>query len=42
MLEPERIRTCFVEITGHHEIVKIINDYLEELEMMGPNPFKSM
>lgn len=42
MLEPERIRTRFVEITGHHEIQEIINEYVEELELIGPNPFKSM
>jgi len=42
MLEPERIQTSFVEITGHHEIQEIINDYVEELELIGPNPFKDM
>jgi quinone-modifying oxidoreductase subunit QmoB len=42
MLEPERIQTRFVEITGHYDIQKIINDYVEELELIGPNPFKSM
>ncbi len=42
MLEPERIRTRFVEITDHHEIQEIINDYMEELELIGPNPFKNM
>lgn len=42
MLEPERIRTEFVEITDHHAIQEIINDYAEELELIGPNPFKSM
>lgn len=42
MLEPDRIRTRFVEITGHHEIQQIINEYVEELELIGPNPFKSM
>lgn len=42
MLEPERIQTSFVEITEHHEIQSIINDYVEELELIGPNPFKSM
>jgi len=42
MLEPERIQTKFVEITEHHEIQKIINDYVEEMELIGPNPFKSM
>ena len=42
MLEPERIQTSFVEITDHHEIREIINDFVEELELIGPNPFKSM
>lgn len=42
MLEPERIKTCFVEITDHYEIVRIINDYVEEVELLGPNPFKSI
>jgi len=42
MLEPERIQTRFVEITEHHEIQEIINDYVEELELIGPNPFKDM
>jgi len=42
MLEPERIQTRFVEITDFHEIQAIINDYVEELELIGPNPFKDM
>jgi quinone-modifying oxidoreductase subunit QmoB len=42
MIEPERIKTCFVEITDHHKIQEIINEYVEELELIGPNPFKSM
>jgi len=42
MLEPERITTRFVEITDHHGLVSLLNDYAEELELMGPNPFKSM
>lgn len=42
MLEPERIRTRFVEITEHHEIQHMINEYVEELELIGPNPFKSI
>jgi quinone-modifying oxidoreductase subunit QmoB len=42
MLEPERIQTRFVEITDHHEIRDIINDYVEEMELIGPNPFKDM
>ena len=42
MLEPERIQTRFVEISDYRGIVDIINDYAEELELIGPNPFKSM
>ena len=42
MLEPERIRTQFVEITEHHRMQEIINDYVEEMELIGPNPFKSL
>jgi quinone-modifying oxidoreductase subunit QmoB len=42
MLEPERIRTRFVEITDHHLITTIINEYIEELQIIGPNPFKGM
>jgi quinone-modifying oxidoreductase subunit QmoB len=42
MIEPERIKTIFVEISGFHDILEIINDYVEELELIGPNPFKSM
>ncbi len=42
MLEPERIRTEFVEITDYDKIPQIINDYVEEIELIGPNPFKDM
>jgi quinone-modifying oxidoreductase subunit QmoB len=42
MLEPERIRTEFVEISDHYRIVEIINHYLDELESIGPNPYKNM
>ncbi len=42
MLETERIQTSFVEITDHHKITEIINEYMEVLEDIGPNPFKSM
>ena len=42
MLEPERIKTEFVEITEHQKIQQIINDYVEEMDVIGPNPFKSM
>jgi quinone-modifying oxidoreductase, subunit QmoB len=42
MLEPERIRTEFVEITDYKRITEIINEYVEEIELIGPNPFKDM
>ena len=42
MLEPERIRTNYVEITEYQEIINDIDDYMEEIELIGPNPFKDM
>ncbi|MCK4921190.1 MAG: FAD-dependent oxidoreductase [Bacteroidales bacterium] len=42
MLEPERIRTEFVEITDYNKIPGLIDDYVEEIELIGPNPFKDM
>ena len=42
MLEPERISTEFVEITDYHNIHEIINNYVEHIEEIGPNPFKDM
>jgi quinone-modifying oxidoreductase subunit QmoB len=42
MLEPERIETVFLEIDEYHKIPEIIEDYLETIEEIGPNPFKDM
>ena len=42
MLEPERIKTEFVEITDWDKIPEIINSYVELIEEIGPNPFKEM
>jgi len=42
MLEPERIKTVFVEITDYHKIPVIFEEYMNEIEAIGPNPFKSM
>ncbi len=42
MLEPERIKTEFLEINEYHRIPEIINDYIEVIEDIGPNPFKDM
>lgn len=40
MLEPERIKTEFVEITDYYKITQIINEYAGTIEKIGPNPFK--
>ncbi|NOZ46204.1 MAG: hydrogenase iron-sulfur subunit [Chlorobi bacterium] len=42
MLEPERIKTEFVEITEYDKIPDIINNYVELIEEIGPNPFKEL
>lgn len=42
MLEPERIRTEFIEINEYHKVPQIINDYVTLIEDIGPNPFKEM
>jgi quinone-modifying oxidoreductase subunit QmoB len=42
MLEPERIKTEFIEINEYDKIPKMIDDYLEVIEEIGPNPFKGM
>lgn len=42
MLEPERVRTAFVEITDYTGIIRYIDDYMEGMELVGPNPFKDM
>jgi quinone-modifying oxidoreductase subunit QmoB len=42
MLEPERIKTVFLEITDYQKIPEIVNDYVEEIKLIGPNPFKGM
>jgi quinone-modifying oxidoreductase subunit QmoB len=42
MLEPERIKTVFLEIDEYHRLPEIIDDYLETIESIGPNPFKDM
>ncbi len=42
MLETERIRTKYVEITDYKGIIEHIDNYMEEIEQIGPNPFKGM
>ncbi len=42
MLEAERIRVEFVEITDYCRIPEILEEYAETIESIGPNPFKGM
>ena len=42
MLEPERIKIEFVEINEFDRIPELINNYVELIEEIGPNPFKDM
>lgn len=42
MLEEERIKTVFLEISEYDKIPKLIEDYLETIENIGYNPFKGM
>ncbi len=42
MLEPERIRMEFIEITDCEKIPYLIRDYVETIKRIGPNPFKGI
>jgi len=42
MLEPERVQTEFIEISDYNKVPEIINDYVELIEEIGPNPFKGL
>jgi len=42
MLEPERIRIEFLEINDYHRIPGLIDEYLQIIEEIGPNPFKEL
>ena len=42
MLEPERVQTEFIEINEFNRVPEIINDYVELIEEIGPNPFKGL
>ncbi len=39
-LEPERVRSEQVAITEYDKIPKLINDFVDEIVELGPNPFK--
>jgi len=40
MIEPERVRSESVEIQDSARFVQILEDYIEDLRKLGPNPFK--
>ena len=42
MLEPDRIKTEFIEIDGYYKIPGIIRNYIRRIEEIGPNPFKGL
>ena len=42
MLEPDRIKTEFVEIDDYYKIPEIINSYVKKIKKAGPNPFKDL
>jgi quinone-modifying oxidoreductase subunit QmoB len=39
-LEEERVAQFQVAIDEYDKIPKMINDFVEEVEALGPNPFK--
>ncbi|MEE4137408.1 MAG: hydrogenase iron-sulfur subunit, partial [Desulforhopalus sp.] len=39
-LEPERVGAEQVAITDYHRIPQLLNDFVEQIVEMGPNPFK--
>jgi quinone-modifying oxidoreductase subunit QmoB len=41
-LEPERVVTQEVAITDNARVVKLINDYVAELDKLGPSPMKGL
>ncbi len=42
VLEPERVKIHELEITDYHKLPQLLDDFLEEIEDMGPNPYKDM
>jgi quinone-modifying oxidoreductase subunit QmoB len=41
-LEPERVRQYAISMNDYERLPKIIDDFVEELDDFGPNPFKGM
>jgi quinone-modifying oxidoreductase subunit QmoB len=42
MLEPERVQIHELALTDYDKLPKIIDEYMETIEEIGPNPFKDM
>jgi quinone-modifying oxidoreductase subunit QmoB len=42
LIEPERIRTEFLEINDYYKIPALINSYVDAVKRMGPSPFKGL
>ncbi len=42
MLEKERVTTLEVAITDASRMPKLIGDFMETIDAVGPNPFKGM
>jgi quinone-modifying oxidoreductase subunit QmoB len=42
VLEPERVEILELPIAEFHRIPKILDDFLEVIEDVGPNPYKGM
>jgi len=40
VLESERVRVEEVSITDYHKLPKILDEFAEKLEELGPNPYK--
>ena len=40
MLEAERVKVVEVEISDWYKLPKIIDDFVEEIKQIGPNPYK--
>ena len=41
-LEPERVKQFSISMNDYESLPKLIDDFVEELEDFGPNPFKGM
>ncbi len=42
VLEPERVQIETIAMNEYDKIPKILNDFAEEIEELGPNPYKDM